>query len=164
MRVDSYFPRDIGAFVTIQEAVMKLRTIGIISTLALGLLAAPLPTEAQQTNKVYRIGYLSSRPGLPATNSTVVALLQGLRELGYVEGQNLVLEYRYGKTKNRPNWLPIWYGSRLMSLSSRMGRHRFLLRRGQPARSLSSWRVSMLILLRLDLSSASQGPVAISRG
>ena len=81
---------------------MKLRTIGIISTLALGLLAAPLPTEAQQTNKVYRIGYLSSRPGLPATNSTVIALLQGLRELGYVEGQNLVLEYRYGKTKNRP--------------------------------------------------------------
>jgi len=38
---------------------MKLRTIGLIVTLALGLLAGPLPTEAQQAGKVYRIGYLS---------------------------------------------------------------------------------------------------------
>ncbi len=34
---------------------MKIRTIGLISTLALGLLAAPLPAEAQQTGKVYSI-------------------------------------------------------------------------------------------------------------
>ncbi len=81
---------------------MRLRTIGLISTLALGLLAWPLPAEAQQTNKVYRLGYLTSRPGLPATNSTYIALLQRLRELGYVEGQNLVLEYRSGKRKHRP--------------------------------------------------------------
>ncbi len=81
---------------------MRLRTIGLISTLVLGLLVGPLPAEAQQTGKVYRIGYLSSRPDLPATNSTVIALLQGLRELGYVEGQNLVLEYRSGKRKHRP--------------------------------------------------------------
>ncbi len=81
---------------------MRLRTNGLISTLALGLLAWPLPAEAQQTNKVYRLGYLTSRPGLPATNSTYIALLQRLRELGYVEGQNLVLEYRSGKRKHRP--------------------------------------------------------------
>ncbi len=37
---------------------MRLRTIGLISTLVLGLLAGPLPTEAQQAGKVYRIGYL----------------------------------------------------------------------------------------------------------
>jgi len=81
---------------------MKLRTIGLISTLALGLLAGPLPAKAQQTGKVYRIGYLTSRPGLPATNSTYIALLQRLHELGYVEGQNLVPEYRSGKRKHRP--------------------------------------------------------------
>jgi len=81
---------------------VRLRIIGLIVTLAFGLLAGSLPAKAQQAGKVYRIGYLSSRPGLPATNSTVVALLQGLGELGYVEGQNLVLEYRYGKSKNRP--------------------------------------------------------------
>ncbi len=48
MVIDSLFPCDIGGFVTIQEAIMRLRTIGLISTLVLGLLAAPLPVEAQQ--------------------------------------------------------------------------------------------------------------------
>jgi len=38
---------------------MRLRTFGLISTLVLGLLAGPLPTEAQQAGKVYRIGVLS---------------------------------------------------------------------------------------------------------
>ncbi len=37
---------------------MKLRTIGLISILALGLLAGPLPTEAQKAGKVYRLGIL----------------------------------------------------------------------------------------------------------
>ncbi len=75
---------------------MKLRTIGLISTLTLGLLAGPLPTEAQQGGKVYRIGYLSTR-GLRPTSLKASALRQGLRELGYVEGQNLVSEYRVGE-------------------------------------------------------------------
>jgi len=75
---------------------MKLRTIGLISTLTLGLLAGPLPTEAQQTGKAYRIGYLSTR-SLRPTSSAAIALRQGLRELGYVEGQNLVSEYRVGE-------------------------------------------------------------------
>ncbi len=44
--LDSSFRCDIGAFVTIQETIMRLRTIGLISTLALGLLAGPLPAEA----------------------------------------------------------------------------------------------------------------------
>ncbi len=61
MRIDSLFPCDIGAFVTIQEAIMRLRSIGLISTLALGLLAVSLPAEAHQAVKVYRIGYLAPR-------------------------------------------------------------------------------------------------------
>ncbi|MEC4681045.1 MAG: hypothetical protein VST67_10155, partial [Nitrospirota bacterium] len=73
---------------------MKLRVIGIICTLVIVLLGAPLPGEAQQAGKVYRIGYLTSRLGSPATNSMYIAFRQGLRELGYVEGQNLVIEYR----------------------------------------------------------------------
>ncbi len=40
---------------------MRLRTNGLISTLAFGLLAGPLPAEAQQVGEVYRIGYLSVR-------------------------------------------------------------------------------------------------------
>jgi putative ABC transport system substrate-binding protein len=83
---------------------MRLRTIGFIITLALGLLAASLPAKAQQAGKVYRIGFLSNSPGSPATNSRLIALRQGLRELGYVEGQNLVIEYRSaeGKRERRP--------------------------------------------------------------
>ncbi len=38
---------------------MKLRTIGLIGTLAVGELAGPLPTEAQQAGKVYRVGILT---------------------------------------------------------------------------------------------------------
>ncbi len=67
---------------------MRLRTIGLIVTLALGLLAVPLPAEAQQAGKVYRMGIL--RSGSPS--SYIYApqhkiLRQGLRELGYIKGQ-----------------------------------------------------------------------------
>ena len=78
---------------------MRLRTIGLISTLAVGLLAGPLPAEAQQAGKVYRIGYqcgLRARGGV-----SYDAFRQQLRELGYVEGQNLILEYRSAKRKHR---------------------------------------------------------------
>jgi putative ABC transport system substrate-binding protein len=63
-----------------------------IGTLAGGLLAAPLVADAQQAPKVSRIGWLADNPA----NSPHVleAFLQGLRDLGYVEGRNLVIEYR----------------------------------------------------------------------
>ncbi len=60
---------------------MRLRTIGLISVLTFGLLAGPLPAEAQQPGKVYRIGHLARE-----------AFRQGLRELGYVDGQNIVIQ------------------------------------------------------------------------
>ncbi len=72
---------------------MSLRTIGHISTLVLGLLAGPLPAEAQKAGKVYRIGYLDPRPAAPKE------FRQGLRELGYVEGKNIVIEPRFAKGK-----------------------------------------------------------------
>jgi putative ABC transport system substrate-binding protein len=53
-------------------------------------------TEAQQSKKVYRIGYLSSRLGIEAREE---AFLKGLRELGYVEGQNIIIEWRFTKGK-----------------------------------------------------------------
>ena len=64
---------------------MRRRTIGLISTLVLGLLAGPLPIEAQQAGKVHRIGFLISASG-DATEAYIDAFQQGLRELGYVEG------------------------------------------------------------------------------
>jgi putative ABC transport system substrate-binding protein len=56
-------------------------------------LAAPLVAQAQQSDKVYRIGMIERTPiGINAAN--VRAFRQGLRELGYVEGEHFVLEYR----------------------------------------------------------------------
>jgi len=74
---------------------MKLRTIGLISTLVLGLLAGQLPVEAQQAGKVYRIGYVRGRS--PLARHIHIAFWQRMRELGYVEGQDVVIEYRYIK-------------------------------------------------------------------
>ena len=62
--------------------------------LAIGTLSAPLSAEAQQADKLARIGYLSP---LSAVTDSVnrEAFRQGLRDLGYVEGQNAVIEARY---------------------------------------------------------------------
>src|SRR4030095_631207 len=58
-----------------------------------GAMAAPLAARAQQTGKVYRIDYLSFAPN-PATEG---AFRDGLSELGYVEGKNLAIEYRWAQ-------------------------------------------------------------------
>ncbi len=71
---------------------MRLRTIGLISTLVLGLLAAPLLTEAQQPTKVPRIGYLRHHAG---PNAADEAFSQALRDYGWIEGQNIAFEYRW---------------------------------------------------------------------
>ncbi len=78
MMIDNLFPCDIGAFVTIHETIMRLRTIGLISSLALGLLAASLPAEAQQAGEVYRIGFLRFGTGSPTTSGHYMGLRQGL--------------------------------------------------------------------------------------
>jgi putative ABC transport system substrate-binding protein len=72
---------------------VKLRRLGLIVTLVLALLAAPLAVDAQQS-KIARIGYLSSQSASGGQEYRD-AFRQGLRELGYVEGQNLVIEYRW---------------------------------------------------------------------
>ena len=68
-----------------------------IGTLAGGLLAAPLAAEAQQAAKVARIGYLALN--LAASPHLHEAFRQGLRDLGYVEGRNVVIEYRDAEGK-----------------------------------------------------------------
>ncbi len=78
---------------------MRLSTIGLISSLVLGLLAGPLPVEAQEAGKVYRVGFLRFGTGGPTRSGIYMRLRQGLREIGYVEGQNLVLEYRSAERK-----------------------------------------------------------------
>jgi len=59
------------------------------------LLAINFPVQAQEAGKVYRIGFLrtGSSPSLTASPFEI-GLREGLRELGYIEGRNLVIEYR----------------------------------------------------------------------
>ena len=65
-----------------------------ISTLTGGLLAAPLAAEGQQVGRVWRIGFLgAATPSVWA--SRVEGLRGGLRDLGYVEGKNIVIEFRW---------------------------------------------------------------------
>ncbi|HEV8341447.1 MAG TPA: ABC transporter substrate-binding protein [Candidatus Binatia bacterium] len=62
------------------------------------LLALSFPAEAQQPAKVFRIGYLSSTSS-ESQKSRRAAFQQGLRDLGYVEGKNIIIEYRYAEQK-----------------------------------------------------------------
>ena len=66
-------------------------------TLLLGGLFSPVAAEAQQAAKVPRIGYMS--PNLAVSPHTHEAFRQGLRDLGYVEGRNVVIEYRDAEGK-----------------------------------------------------------------
>ena len=83
---------------------MKHWQIALSVVIALSILMVPSACEAQQPGKVYRIGYLSISPGdyerdlrdCPIVGSPKwQALITGLRECGYTQGQNLILECRW---------------------------------------------------------------------
>ena len=81
------------------QMVSAMKKAGVLSILfVVILLAVGVIAEAQQPKKVPRIGYLSSVD--PATDSArAEAIRLALRELGYIEGQNIAIEYRYGEGK-----------------------------------------------------------------
>jgi putative tryptophan/tyrosine transport system substrate-binding protein len=80
-----------------------MRRIGLAVVLAFGVPLVLLTAEAQPPGKVWRIGMLEATP--PALNAAYLeAFRQGLRELGYVEGQNFVIEYR--SADGRPERFP----------------------------------------------------------
>src|SRR5215475_2462207 len=64
-----------------------------LSTVGVAVLVTPLAAEAQQTTKVTPIGYLSG-PSLSDNAARIEAFRQGLRDLSYVEGKNIVIEWR----------------------------------------------------------------------
>jgi putative ABC transport system substrate-binding protein len=76
---------------------MRCHPVAIIVLLVLGICFALVPVDAQQPMRVPRIGLLDYTPSWEP-------LRQGLRDLGYVEGQNLILEYR--STDGRAERLP----------------------------------------------------------
>src|SRR5438552_1150062 len=85
------------------EAKPMIRRI-VVCLLITALLPTVLPAHGQQPAKVPRIGFLSSLSAA-AVSDRVDAFRQGLRELGYVEGKNIVIEYRWaeGKTERLPD-------------------------------------------------------------
>src|SRR5262249_6586022 len=70
-----------------------LRRIGLAVVLVLSLFAAPLVAAAQPAGKMTRIGYLAVSP-----RPTDDVFREALRQLGYVEGQNLTILYRWGES------------------------------------------------------------------
>src|SRR5215471_3691839 len=76
----------------LKDSTMRLRVLPLI--VAVAILVAALAADAQQGGKVPRIGYLGDLPG-----PHVEALRQGLQDLGYREGQPLVIEYRWAEGK-----------------------------------------------------------------
>jgi putative ABC transport system substrate-binding protein len=74
-------------------------------TLSAILFALCLPAEAQQPGKVPRIGFLPSSGDANNPGIQVTAFQQGLRDLGYIEGKNILVEYRYveGKVDRIPS-------------------------------------------------------------
>ena len=79
-----------------------MRLIGLAVVLALSLMLAPLVAEAQREAKVPRIGVLLTgsppRGNLPST--MIDAFRQGLRDYGYVEGQNIAIEWRWAEGRS----------------------------------------------------------------
>ena len=77
--------------------MMRCR-IRLLVTLALGLLVAPLTAEAQPASRLPRIGFLGNSTAALEAN-LVGPFRDGLRDLGYVEGENILLEYRWAEGK-----------------------------------------------------------------
>jgi putative ABC transport system substrate-binding protein len=74
------------------------RQLKFICLVLCAFFALCFPVQGQQPKKVPRIGFLLA-PSRSALPERVEAFRQGLRELGYVEGQNIVIEYRYAEGK-----------------------------------------------------------------
>ena len=75
---------------------MKRARRALSAALALGLLAVPFAAEAQPAGKVHRIGFLGAASASGYANQ-LAALRLGLHDLGYDEGRNLVIEYRWAE-------------------------------------------------------------------
>ena len=75
-----------------------MRLIGL--AVILGLTLAPLAVEAQQAGRMPRIGVVFPAEPASPTEPNGAAFRQGLRDLGYVEGQNVIIEARFAEGKS----------------------------------------------------------------
>jgi len=81
----------------LKSKIQNLRWLGL-SVIAFVLVMSVVVAQAQQAKKVVRIGYLIT--GTPSAQKPYTeAFLEGLRDLGYIEDQNILIEYRYAQEK-----------------------------------------------------------------
>ncbi len=97
-----------------REEPMSKKLFGF--ALCATLFALSFPAEAQQAGKVHRIGYLSVQ-GPDREKPRLAAFHQGLRDLGWIEGQNIAIEYRWAERKRE----------RLPALAAELLRHKLEL-------------------------------------
>ena len=76
----------------------RMRRREFVTLLVGAAIAWPLVTRAQQAGKVYRIGFLANDPTIP-TQPAGQAFLDGLRENGFVEGKNIIIERRFAEAR-----------------------------------------------------------------
>ncbi len=81
-----------------------MRRIGLTVVLVLNIILEPLASEAQETGKIARIGWLVVSPVPSPYSPNRVAFIQGLRDFGWVEGSNLTIENR--SANGKPERLP----------------------------------------------------------
>src|SRR5215471_15939850 len=77
----------------------RVLVFSLVALLAVNVIASPLPAQAQQAGKVARLGWLLSSSATPTTADLQKrsAFLNQLRDLGWVEGQNLIIERRFAE-------------------------------------------------------------------
>ena len=92
--------------------MIKQITICLLITV---LLTTASSTEAQQTGKIFRIGFLD-QSNASTSEVRLDAFWQELRNLGWVEGKNISVEYRFAEEKSARHlsWRRIWFVLRLM--------------------------------------------------
>jgi putative tryptophan/tyrosine transport system substrate-binding protein len=82
-----------------EKEQMSARILIVFCSLITVLLITALPAEAQQPAKIPRIGWVSGSGDRNTPGPQVEAFQQGLRDIGYIEGKNIVVEYRYAEGK-----------------------------------------------------------------
>jgi hypothetical protein len=91
-----------------------MRRIGLAVVLVVSLILAPLAAEAQQPVSPRRVGVLLALLGPDSKEAQ--AFRQGLRDAGYAEGRDVVIEWRSanGDYARLPRWLPTWSRAKSM--------------------------------------------------
>ena len=131
---------------------MWYSTVGCLVTLTLSLLAAPLTARAQPRGKIPLIGVLE--PGSqPPRTPCLPAFQQGLRDLGYVEGHNVTVVYRYAE--GHPDRLPA-LAAELVQLAPDV----LWLHANAPARAAQQATTAIPIVIAVGNEMVEQGLVA----